>query len=136
MQSHRSGKHVRRLAVGLALAALALGQGLARAAEIAVAQVAPLSGVLASTGQQMVLGGKIYFDWVNAHGGINGARIRHIVVDDAYKVDETVRLAREVPLGRLVTAREDARFAVYLCSSDADCFVGQVFPVCGGWVAR
>ena len=46
------------------------------------------------------------------------------------------RLAREVPLGRLVTAREDARFAVYLCSSDADCFVGQVFPVCGGWVAR
>ncbi|NTV59537.1 MAG: short-chain dehydrogenase, partial [Deltaproteobacteria bacterium] len=24
----------------------------------------------------------------------------------------------------------------YLCSSAADCFVGQVFPVCGGWVAR
>ena len=96
MQSHRSNKHVRRFAVGLVLAALALGQGLARAAEIAVAQVAPLSGVLASTGQQMVLGGKIYFDWVNEHGGINGARIRHIVVDDAYKVDETVRLTREV----------------------------------------
>jgi 2-keto-3-deoxy-L-fuconate dehydrogenase len=46
------------------------------------------------------------------------------------------RLAREVPLGRLVSAREDALFAVYLCSSAADCFVGQVFPVCGGWVAR
>lgn len=46
------------------------------------------------------------------------------------------RLAREVPLGRLVTAREDARFAAYLCSDAADCFVGQVFPVCGGWVAR
>ena len=46
------------------------------------------------------------------------------------------RLKREVPLGRLVSAREDALFAVYLCSSAADCFVGQVFPMCGGWVGR
>jgi 2-keto-3-deoxy-L-fuconate dehydrogenase len=46
------------------------------------------------------------------------------------------RLKREVPLGRLVAAREDAEFAAYLCSPAADCFVGQVFPVCGGWVAR
>jgi 2-keto-3-deoxy-L-fuconate dehydrogenase len=46
------------------------------------------------------------------------------------------RLAREVPLGRLVAAREDALFAAYLCSGAADCFVGQVFPVCGGWVTR
>ena len=43
------------------------------------------------------------------------------------------RLRREVPLGRLVRAREDAAFAAYLCSPAADCFVGQVFPVCGGW---
>ena len=46
------------------------------------------------------------------------------------------RLRREVPLGRLVSAREDAAFAAYLCSDAANCFVGQVFPVCGGWVAR
>ena len=46
------------------------------------------------------------------------------------------RLAREVPLGRLVSPREDAAFAAYLCSDAADCFVGQVFPVCGGWVVR
>lgn len=46
------------------------------------------------------------------------------------------RLKREVPLGRLVSAREDALFAAYLCSDAADCFVGQVFPVCGGWVTR
>ena len=46
------------------------------------------------------------------------------------------RLKREVPLGRLVSAREDAQFAAYLCSPAANCFVGQVFPVCGGWVAR
>ena len=46
------------------------------------------------------------------------------------------RLKREVPLGRLVYAREDAEFAAYLCSEAANCFVGQVIPVCGGWVAR
>ena len=46
------------------------------------------------------------------------------------------RLKREVPLGRLVGAQEDAEFAAYLCSELANCFVGQVFPVCGGWVTR
>jgi len=46
------------------------------------------------------------------------------------------RLKREVPLGRLVAPREDALFAAYLCSEAANCFVGQVFPVCGGWVSR
>ncbi len=46
------------------------------------------------------------------------------------------RLKREVPLGRLVSAREDAEFAAYLCGEQAGCFVGQVFPVCGGWVQR
>lgn len=46
------------------------------------------------------------------------------------------RLARQVPLGRLVSAREDALFAAYLCSAAADCFVGQVFPVSGGWASR
>ena len=46
------------------------------------------------------------------------------------------RLKREVPLGRLVKPQEDAEFAAYLCSSKADCFVGQVFPVSGGWAVR
>lgn len=46
------------------------------------------------------------------------------------------RLAREVPLGRLVGAEEDALFAAYLCSPAAACFVGQVFPVSGGWAMK
>ena len=80
------------LGLGLLLAA-ALS---ARAAEVVVGQVAPLSGVLASTGQQMVLGGKVYFDWVNAQGGVHGATLRQEVVDDGYKVPDTVRLTREL----------------------------------------
>ncbi len=92
-----------------ALAVLALGaSGLACAAptpaDITVVQVAPLTGVLASTGEQMVLGGKIYFDWVNAQGGVHGAKIKHTVLDDGYKVDETVRLTREALLNPEVIA--------------------------------
>ncbi len=46
------------------------------------------------------------------------------------------RLKREVPLGRLVRADEDAKFVAYLCSDAASCFVGQVFPMSGGWAVR
>ena len=46
------------------------------------------------------------------------------------------RLKHQVPLGRLVNSDEDSTFAAYLCTAAADCFVGQVFPVCGGWVTR
>lgn len=46
------------------------------------------------------------------------------------------RLKREVPLGRLVSAEEDALFAAYLCSDAAACFVGQVFPLSGGWAVK
>lgn len=46
------------------------------------------------------------------------------------------RVKWEVPLGRLVGDREAAEFAAYLCSDSADCFVGQVFPVSGGWAMR
>lgn len=70
--------------------------GLVGAAELVIGQVAPLSGVLASTGHQMVVGGQIYFDAINAQGGIHGAKIRHMVVDDGYKVAETVRLTRDM----------------------------------------
>jgi ABC-type branched-subunit amino acid transport system substrate-binding protein len=99
----------RRLTAAAALLGAGLAAGAVRAqpgtagksaaaagGEIVIGQVAPLSGVLASTGAQMVLGGKLYFDWVNEQGGIHGAKIKHVVVDDGYKVDETVRLTQEL----------------------------------------
>jgi len=46
------------------------------------------------------------------------------------------RLKRDVPLGRLVSAQEDAHYAGYLCSDAAACFVGQIFPISGGWASR
>jgi 2-keto-3-deoxy-L-fuconate dehydrogenase len=46
------------------------------------------------------------------------------------------RLKREVPLGRLVSAEEDASLVAYLCSEAARCFIGQIFPLSGGWAVR
>lgn len=86
-----------RRVLGAAAATVALlGTGAAAAAEIVIGQVAPLSGVLASTGEQMVLGGKIYFEAVNAQGGVHGAMLRQVVVDDGYEVDKTVARTREL----------------------------------------
>lgn len=68
----------------------------ANAADIVVGQVAPFSGSLALTGTYLRAGGQLYFDSVNASGGVHGAKIRLITKDDGYKAEETVRLAREM----------------------------------------
>lgn len=64
--------------------------------EIVIGQAAPLTGVLAETGKDMVLGGKIYFDHINSLGGINGRKIRHVVLDDGYEVDRTVAATKQL----------------------------------------
>ncbi len=45
-------------------------------------------------------------------------------------------LRRQVPLGRLASAREDALFALFLASDESDFIVGQAIPFTGGWVQR
>ena len=45
-------------------------------------------------------------------------------------------LRRQVPLGRLATAEEDAQFALFLASDESDFFVGQAIPFSGGWIQR
>ncbi len=93
----RRGFGVLRTALGLTLTAGAvLAHSPASAAEIVIGQVAPLTGVLASTGEPMVLGGKIYFDSINAQGGVHGAVIRQLVLDDGYEVEKTVVRTKEL----------------------------------------
>ncbi|MEM7405390.1 MAG: SDR family oxidoreductase [Pseudomonadota bacterium] len=45
-------------------------------------------------------------------------------------------LRRQVPLGRLARAEEDAAFALFLASDESDFFIGQAIPFSGGWVQR
>lgn len=84
-----------RLTRTLAVAALVCALP-AAAADIVVGQVAPFSGPLTPTGTHLRAGAQLYFDAVNAAGGIHGSKLRLESRDDGYKVPETVRLAREL----------------------------------------
>lgn len=61
------------------------------ASDIVIGQVAPLSGLLAGTGNHVRAGAQLYFDAVNAAGGINGQKIRLVSKDDGYKVPDTIK---------------------------------------------
>lgn len=83
------------LRITAALLAATIATSAAAGDDIVVAQVAPLSGVLADTGKDMVLGVKVYFDMVNDRGGVHGRHLRHVVKDDGYVVEKTVQMTRE-----------------------------------------
>jgi ABC-type branched-subunit amino acid transport system substrate-binding protein len=68
---------------------------IAHGKEIVIAQVAPLSGPLAINGKGTNAGIRLYFDSVNAQGGVNGTRLRLVAFDDAYQPEKTVRLFKE-----------------------------------------
>jgi branched-chain amino acid transport system substrate-binding protein len=77
----------------LAAAALALG-GIANA-EILITQVIPMTGPVARDGKEASIGAKVYFDALNAAGGVAKQKVRHVIIDDQYKPDETIRLMRK-----------------------------------------
>jgi len=65
-------------------------------ADIVVGQVAPFSGPQAVTGKAVRAGAQLWFDAVNARGGVRGQRIRFVTRDDAQKPEQTVRLVKEL----------------------------------------
>jgi ABC-type branched-subunit amino acid transport system substrate-binding protein len=67
-------------------AALAL-PAWAQAKTLVLGQSAAFSGPAAQLGIQMNKGGKIYFDMINAAGGINGQQIELRTLDDGYEPD-------------------------------------------------
>jgi len=87
---------LRRVLTGLAASFSLAFTAVPASADIVVGQIAPLSGVLATTGAQMVLGVKVWIDAVNDKGGVNGQKIKHVVIDDGYKVDETVKRTKKL----------------------------------------
>lgn len=84
-----------RLLVSLAFG-FALLTPCTQASELVLAQIAPLSGPLAPTGQAYRAGINLYIASVNANGGIHGNSLKLVSVDDEYKTEQTVALARNV----------------------------------------
>lgn len=61
-----------------------------------IGQVAPFSGPQAVTGQAINAGAKLYFNAVNARGGVRGRPIKFVTRDDAQKAEDTVRLVKDL----------------------------------------
>ena len=84
---------------GLFFSGLLAVSGMATAAEteaLTVLQVLDLSGQNGDTGKDFLTGAKVYFDYVNTHGGVNGRKITHVVADDKGIAENTLALTRQL----------------------------------------
>lgn len=66
---------------------------------IVIGQVAPMSGPQGVTGRAINAGAKLYFDAINAKGGVRGRPVTLVTRDDAQNPVETVRLTKELIAG-------------------------------------
>ena len=73
--------------------------------EIHLGSIFPVSGS-ASAYYSVAKGANAYFEYVNAHGGVNGRKVTFTVVDDGYSPANTPAKAREL-------VQADQVFAVY-----------------------
>jgi branched-chain amino acid transport system substrate-binding protein len=64
--------------------------------EIVIGGSFPLTGNLASSGQGHSLGIRVAIEDVNAHGGVNGRKLRLVLEDDAYVPARTVQNIRKL----------------------------------------
>jgi ABC-type branched-subunit amino acid transport system substrate-binding protein len=80
------------------LVALPLAPSRAVAADLTVVQIGPQTGPVAAIGKPFGEGARLAFDEANAKGGVAGNKINLVVKDDAYKPEETTKLAASLPL--------------------------------------
>lgn len=88
---------MRKTACFLAFAAFLLPQtarSAPAAGTILVAQAADLSGPNADFGRDHMLGAKVYFDYINANGGIDGNRIAYRIQDSGGVATRSVAAAQ------------------------------------------
>jgi ABC-type branched-subunit amino acid transport system substrate-binding protein len=82
------------------MATLACGGGsppsATQKAPVKIGTVLPLTGSPAGVAGTYLQGIKAYFAYTNANGGINGAQIDHIVVDDGFEIPRTISGYRQL----------------------------------------
>jgi branched-chain amino acid transport system substrate-binding protein len=84
-------RHVVALAAAAPLALPALpAQAQAQANDIVFAATLPLTGPFAAVAKDQLEGMKDYIEHVNGKGGVKGRRIRFLVEDTQYKVDQAI----------------------------------------------
>src|SRR5512146_302620 len=82
-------------AIALLFAGSALAQGVTES-EVVLGQSAAMTGPAGQLGKDMRTGAMLYFDHVNAHGGVNGRRIVLKTLDDGYEPPRAVANTRKL----------------------------------------
>ncbi|NTU59571.1 MAG: ABC transporter substrate-binding protein [Deltaproteobacteria bacterium] len=77
------------------VAGLALGTAAFAADEIVIGHLADITGGTGDVGKPYAEGVKAYTDYINAHGGINGKKIKLLSMDYAYKIPEALNLYKK-----------------------------------------
>jgi branched-chain amino acid transport system substrate-binding protein len=77
-------------------AALLLAAGTARAQDIKIAVVGPITGSNAAIGEQMKRGGQMAVQDINAKGGVLGKKLALEIADDACDPKQAVAAANDV----------------------------------------
>src|SRR5438132_2826335 len=78
-------------------AALAMSLTLAFAAaraDIVVGETVGVTGPVAATVKEALIGAHLYLDWINATGGVRGEKIELITLDDKFDVKQAAENAR------------------------------------------
>ena len=82
---------------GLAASGLTLPlTAMAQTGDIVLGQSAPLSGSFAGQGTAYRDGALLFFNQINASGGINGRKIQLITLDDGYKAETAAENAKKL----------------------------------------
>ena len=72
---------------------MAAGMGMAAAKDLTVAHIGPYSGPAAAVAKEYGQGARLYFEHINAHGGVDHAKLVLAARDDRNDPDETRRQA-------------------------------------------
>jgi branched-chain amino acid transport system substrate-binding protein len=86
----QAGRHWKNAAWALGLALALTG---ARA-DIVIGETVGVTGPVAATVKEALLGAHLYIDWVNATGGVKGEKIELITLDDKFDVKQAAENAR------------------------------------------
>src|SRR5918995_5249673 len=80
----------------LAILAVMTGAGSARAQDITIAVAGPMTGAVASIGEQIRRGAELAAEGINKNGGVNGKMIKISVQDDVCDPKQAVAIANRI----------------------------------------
>src|SRR3712207_3763639 len=86
----------RGYAYQLSVLALLASAGLAQAAEITIAVAGPMTGAVATIGEQLKNGAELAAQAINGKGGVNGNMVKVVVYDDACDPKQAVAIANRI----------------------------------------